>query len=401
MTVMERPADLQPDRVVDADIYDLPGMEFGFHDAWKRLQDENPDIVWTDRNEGHWIALRGEMVSDILSDHERFSSRIIILPRSAGEEHSGLIPTTIDPPEHRWYRKQLNENLSLKFVRELEPDIRALAGELIDAFVDQGEIDFIQSYSAILPIRIFLQLIDLPQADALRLKYLTDMMTNPGSEMTMAEARDEMAAYLLPVVTQRMAKPGDDMISRMVGRPFEGRSMTAEEALVLTLQVLVAGMDTVVNFLGFAMLHLASDDDMRARLVTDPDLAPRAVAELFRRYGSVTIARLVREDMDYHGIRLRAGDLVACPTVVHGLDERENDDPLTVDIDRARPRHSAFGQGAHRCPGQELARSEVAITLQEWLRRISDFEVANAGELRQAGGINAHIDRLVLRWPVP
>lgn len=401
MTPMERPADLQPDRLVDADIYDLPGMEQGFHDAWKRLQDANPDIVWTDRNEGHWIALRGDLVAEILTDHERFSSRIIILPRSAGEEHSGLIPTTIDPPEHRWYRKQLNENLSLKFVRELEPDIRALAGELIDGFVADGETEFIASYSAILPIRIFLQLIDLPQDDAPRLKYLTDMMTNPGSEMTMAEARDEMAAYLLPVVTRRMETPGGDIISRMVGRPFEGRSMTAEEALVLTLQVLVAGMDTVVNFLGFAMLHLARDADMRARLVADPDLAPRAVAELFRRYGSVTIARLVREDMDYHGIRLRAGDLVACPTVVHGLDERENDDPLRVDIDRARPRHSAFGQGAHRCPGQELARNEVAITLQEWLRRIPDFQVANADDLRQAGGINAHIDRLVLQWPAP
>ena len=398
MTVLERPDGLAADRLVDADIYALPGMEQGFHDAWKRLQDASPDIVWTDRNEGHWIALRGELVAEILADHERFSSRVIILPRSAGEEHSGLIPTTIDPPEHRWYRKQLNENLSLKFVRDLEPGIRKLAGELIDGFVDDGEVEFIEHYSAILPIRIFMDLVDLPAGDAPRLKYLTDMMTNPGSEMTMAEARDEMAAYLLPVVTRRMENPGEDMISRMVGRPFEGRSMTAEEALVLTLQVLVAGMDTVVNFLGFAMLHLAGDEEMRRRLIADPDLAPRAVAELFRRYGSVTIARIVRQDMEYHGIHLRAGDLVACPTVVHGIDERENEDPMSVDIDRARPRHSAFGQGPHRCPGQELARSEVAITLQEWLRRIPDFTVANASELRQAGGINAHIDRLVLRW---
>ena len=398
MTVLERPDGLAADRLVDADIYALPGMEQGFHDAWKRLQDASPDIVWTDRNEGHWIALRGELVAEILADHERFSSRVIILPRSAGEEHSGLIPTTIDPPEHRWYRKQLNENLSLKFVRDLEPGIRKLAGELIDGFVDDGEVEFIEHYSAILPIRIFMDLVDLPAGDAPRLKYLTDMMTNPGSEMTMAEARDEMAAYLLPVVTRRMENPGEDMISRMVGRPFEGRSMTAEEALVLTLQVLVAGMDTVVNFLGFAMLHLAGNEEMRRRLIADPDLAPRAVAELFRRYGSVTIARIVRQDMEYHGIHLRAGDLVACPTVVHGIDERENEDPMSVDIDRARPRHSAFGQGPHRCPGQELARSEVAITLQEWLRRIPDFTVANASELRQAGGINAHIDRLVLRW---
>lgn len=376
-------------------------MQAGFHDAWKALQDGNPDIVWTDKNEGHWIALRGEIIAEVLSDHEHFSSRIIILPRSAGEEHSGLIPTTIDPPEHRWYRKQLNTNLSLAVVRGLEADIRGLSAELIGGFIQDGEVDFTARYAEIFPIRIFMTLIDLPQSDAERLKYLVDMMTNPGSEMTMAEARDALAAYLAPIVAERMERPGTDMISRMVGQPFEGRSMTLEEGLVLTLQVLVAGLDTVVNFLSFAMLHLAHDNDMRGRLIEDPTLAMRAVSELFRRYGSVTIARTVCKDMTYRGIKLRAGDLVACPTVLHGVDERENADPLTVDMDRKRPRHSAFGAGAHRCPGQELARSEIAITLQEWLKRIPEFDVANAATLIQRGGINGQIEKLILKWKLP
>ncbi len=393
--------DVPPELRVDANIYDLPGMQAGFHDAWKAFQDSNRDIVWTDRNEGHWIALRGDIIADILSGHEHFSSRIIILPRSAGQEHSGLIPTTIDPPEHRWYRKQLNAHLSLSVVRDLEPEIRALSAELIRAFAADGEVDFTARYAEIFPIRIFLTLVNLPQGDAGRLKYLVDMMTNPGSEMTMAEARDALAAYLAPVVADRMERPGTDMISRLVGQPFEGRSMTRDEGLALTLQVLVAGLDTVVNFLSFAMLHLAHDDDMRGRLIDDPGLAMRAVSELFRRYGSVTIARMVRQDMAYRGVNLRAGDLIACPTVLHGVDERENENPLKVDMDRRRPRHSAFGAGAHRCPGQELARAEIAITLQEWLRRIPEFEVANAATLVQRGGINGQIEKLVLKWKLP
>src|SRR3546814_5056549 len=87
--------------------------------------------------------------------------------------------------------------------------------------------------------------------------------------------------------------------------------------------------------------------------------------ELFRRFGLVIIARIVREDMEFHGVPLKAGELVCIPTQVHGLDARINACPMDVDFSRRSGRHSTFGSGPHMCPGQELARAEVAITLEQ------------------------------------
>ncbi len=396
--VRSSPDALDSERIIDLNIYSPPGLEKDYYAAWKTLQDDNPDIVWTDVNEGHWVALRGEIIAEILADHERFSSRMIIVPRSVAGDHSGMIPTTIDPPEHRWYRKQLNNNLSLKFVRQLEDDIRGLAGELIDGFKDDGQVNFTTAFAHIFPIRIFLTLLDLPQSDAQRLKYLADQLTKVDTDMTFAEAMDALGQYVLPVVEARMKNPGDDLISRMVGQPFEGRQMTTQEALMLVMQVIVAGLDTVVNFLGHVMYHLATHDELRAELVENPARIPLAVSEFFRRYGMVTIARVARQDMEFHGVNLREGDIIACPTVLHGIDEQQNECPMHFDMDRQRPRHVAFGDGPHRCPGQELARTEVTIAIQEWLKRIPDFRVPADKDIEYKGGIVGHIDTVHLEW---
>lgn len=114
---MQRPSHVPADRVVDIDIYLPPGLEAqGFHRAWSELSAIHPSVVWTPRNEGHWIALGGEALQEVQSDPERFSSRVIVLPKSVGEMH-GLIPTTIDPPEHRPYRQLLNAHLNPGAIR--------------------------------------------------------------------------------------------------------------------------------------------------------------------------------------------------------------------------------------------------------------------------------------------
>jgi camphor 5-monooxygenase len=187
-------------------------------------------------------------------------------------------------------------------------------------------------------------------------------------------------------------------LSEIVTADMNGRRLDHEEALSLATQVLIAGVDTVVNFLGFAMLHLARDVPLRRTLAADPSAILPGVHELFRRFGLVVIAREVRADLEFHGVSLNAGEMVCIPTQVHGLDERINPDPMSVDMARGRGRHSAFGSGPHMCPGQELARAEVAITIAEWLRRIPDFRVAADADTRCSGGLVAQINRLVLEW---
>jgi camphor 5-monooxygenase len=392
------PSHVPADRVVDIDIYALPGQQDDFHAAWKALQDASPPLVWTPRNEGHWIALGGEILAEVQSDHERFSNRIIVLPKSVGEKH-GLIPTTIDPPEHRPYRKLLNDGMSLARVRSMHDAIRDQAVALIEGFRARGRCDFTGEYAQVLPIRLFMALVGLPMDDADDIRHWAECMTRPNPPMPFEEARQRFFDYLAPVIASRRAEPGEDLLSRVVTADMGGRQLGDDEALALCTQILIAGVDTVVNFLGFAMLFLAGNPDARRELAAmDERGVMAATHELFRRFGLVTIARTVRHDMDFHGMALKEGELVCIPTQVHGLDERVNPRSMDVDFSRKGARHSAFGSGPHMCPGQELARAEVAITIIEWLRRIPEFRLADDADANCSGGIVGQVNRVLLEW---
>lgn len=395
----ERPAHVPADLVVDFDIYSPPGVEADYHAAWAVLQKPGlPSLVWTPRNGGHWIAARGAVIGAIFSDHQRFSSRVIVLPKWDGELHSGLIPTTIDPPAHRGYRSLLNSSFSPRAVAALEERVRETAVALIAAIAPLGRCNFTEDYAAALPIRIFMELAGLPLADAPRLKYLTDQVTRPDGSMSFVDALHAISAYMESHVDARRAAPREDMLSRIVNGAVEGRPLTRDEAVIMTTQVMIAGLDTVVNFLGFAMLYLARAPDMRRRLAADASLVPAAVDELFRRYPIVTVAREVTADMTYQGADLRRGDMVALPTALHGTDAGVHADPLAFDLARADRTHSTFGNGVHRCPGAQLARAEIRITIEEWLRRIPDFAVAQGAEIRYASGIVGTVLALPLVW---
>lgn len=397
---LQHPPHVPADRVVDIDIYALPDQEKDFHAAWRALQDNCPPLVWTPRNEGHWIALGGEILAEVQSDHERFSNRIIVLPKSVGEKH-GLIPTTIDPPAHRPYRKLLNEGMSLARVRGMQEAITNEAVALIEGFRDKGRCDFTGDYAQVLPIRLFMALVGLPMEDAPAIRHWAECMTRPNPPMPFEEALHHFFAYLTPFIAARRAAPGEDLLSRLVCADMGGRQLGDEEALSLCTQILIAGVDTVVNFLGFAMLFLARNPQARRDLAAmDERGVMAATHELFRRFGLVTIARTVRADMIFHGMTLKAGELLCIPTQVHGLDERVNPHAMTVDFARKGARHSAFGSGPHMCPGQELARAEVAITITEWLRRIPEFRLAQDADARCSGGIVGQVNRVILEWTV-
>jgi camphor 5-monooxygenase len=394
------PGHVDPARVRAVNVYALLGQEDDFHGAWKALQDSSPALVWTPENEGHWIALRGDVLAEVQADHTRFSNKVIVLPKSVGALHQ-LIPTTIDPPEHRPYRKLLNDGMTLAKVRRLHEAIRAVAVELIEGFRTRGRCDFTAEYAQVFPIRIFMALVAIPMADADKISLWAQCMTRPDPPIPFEEARAAFFAYLDPILTARREVPGEDLLSEVVGADIGGRPLRHDEALSLATQILIAGVDTVVNFLGFVMLELARSPELRRDLAGRSGSAVMAATnELFRRFGLVVIARIVREDTEFHGASLKAGEMVCIPTQIHGLDEAINPEPMRVDPSRRGGRHSAFGSGPHMCPGQELARAEVAITIEEFLRRIPEFSVAADADTQCSGGIVAQINRLVLEWDI-
>src|SRR5690606_25270067 len=183
---------------VDFDVYNPAGVEHGFHEVFQDLHDQmSHNLVWTPHNEGHWIATGGELMLDMWADHKKFSSRIIVIPKSVGEQHQ-MLPSTIDPPHHREFRNLLNITLSSSAIKSKEPEIREMAGYLIDAFKKDGYCNFTTAYAELLPIQVFLGIVDLPQSDAKILKKLADDIVHPDGTIDYADAKQGFFDYLEP-----------------------------------------------------------------------------------------------------------------------------------------------------------------------------------------------------------
>jgi cytochrome P450 len=119
---------------------------------------------------------------------------------------------------------------------------------------------------------------------------------------------------------------------------------------------------------------------------------------MFRRFPVIAEARMVAVDQVFRGLDLKRGDMILVPTALHGLDESENEDAMTLDIHRRKVTHSTFGAGPHRCAGMHLARMEAVITLQEWLKRIPEFHVKPGTSPVFRSGIIAAVDNVHLEW---
>ncbi|MGE3594150.1 MAG: cytochrome P450 [Dehalococcoidia bacterium] len=393
-----RPEHVPESLVVDFDYYNPPGAELDYHEAWAALRSQCPSsLIWTPRNGGHWIPLEGRLIFEVLADNENFSTHVVSLPETRGKSQLG-IPTTLSPPEHGKYRALLNHGLSPKAIAGLEPRIRSLAIQLIEDIAPRGACEFTTDYAVALPLRIFMTLVDLPESDIPTTRRLAEQVTRPDGTMTMAEIMAGFHAYLGPYLDARRARPGNDMLSYIINARIDGEEIRRDYAMSLCVQLLIGGMDTVASFLSFAMLFLARHPDHRRQLVEDRSLIPGAVDELLRRFAIVTLVRTAKKDMTLRGVSIKAGDHMSIPSVLHGLDEKEYPEPMKVDFRRPVRDYSTFGNGVHRCPGAFLARTEVRITLEEWMGRIPQFEVKAGHDIAMRGGVVGSIVALPLTW---
>src|SRR5688572_4141542 len=209
------PAHVPPALVHDFDLYNVEVVDGDYHGSLKRLQAPGvPDILWTPRHGGHWVAARGEDIYEIFKDHERFSSRLLVVPRHRNPP-APLPPISLDPPEQAKYRSLFAPALSPKAVAPLDEGARALAVELIEGFHARGECEFVTEFAQHLPIGIFMRLVDVPASDRDRLLAWADQQVRPTSEEAHDQAFRELFAYAGQKVAERAAKPGTDLISQL------------------------------------------------------------------------------------------------------------------------------------------------------------------------------------------
>lgn len=385
------PAHIPHDLVRDFDFLDFEGVNDDPQLAWRQVQERMPDVFWTPRNGGHWIATRMADIRAIMEDHERFSNSESFIPIRPGVLR--ILPVQLDPPEHNGLRKLIMPAFLPRALVGIEDEARTLAIELIEGFAARGECEFVSDFAGAMPLLVFLNMMGLPVEDR---PYLRETLHHT-QRVDKAEGFKRFNDYLESWIAQRRENPADDLISKVVHGVVDGRPITPEEASGVCLNLLTGGLDTVVSMMAHIARYLATHPEARRRLAESP-VSAQDLEELIRRHGVTNLARQVSADTNYNGLELRKGEQVLIPQALPGLDDRVTEHPERVDFERPAVRHLAFGAGVHTCPGASLARRELRIFLEEWFKRIPEFTLKQGvAPLLHAGTVNT-ISELWLSW---
>jgi cytochrome P450 len=383
--------------------------EVGSHwELAKQLRESCP-VFFNTYAQGYWVFTRHDAVRDIYKNPDIFSSESIT-PWEP-EPIYRLVPTQIDAPNHIKYRRILNPWFSPRAVDEAEAMVRRICRELVEEIAPRGSCDFIADFALPYPTAAFLAMIGVPVSETDRFtRWVDDFFAGFGGDPegmeVMAQALQGIREYWVAALEERRNDPDPregDLASHLLHSTFDDRPLTDEEMLDMLTVLVLAGLDTTRAELGYMFRHLAIYPEDRGRLIEETELIPSAVEEVLRYYTIVFgDGRKVTRDVDFHGVQLKKGEMV------YGLVSGANRDPDAYEradefmIDRKRNHHMGFANGPHRCLGAHLARREMQLAVEEWLRVIPDFHIASDETLfERGGGSMMSLSTLPLAWEVP
>ena len=367
-------------------------------EIWDDLRERCP-VAHTDRFGGAWLPTRHEDVSAVAHDTEHFSSRGVIVSdfRPLAPAPIGFAPPiTSDPPFHAEARRILLPAFSPKAVAPLEELTRTFCAELIDELLakaagsgDDAEgavVDLATEYTQHIPVRVIAHMLGVPKEDGDRFRvFIHRILEKPGQSGPIDE-EETMVFYLKDIIARHRENPTDDLVSYLLGQEIGGEPLTDEHVEGTVALALIAGIDTTWSAIGASLWHLAQNPGDRRRLIDEPELMTFAVEEFLRYYAPVTMARMVAEDTELGGCPVKKDDWVLLPFPAANRDPEAFEDADEFVIDRRKNRHAAFGLGIHRCLGSNLARMELRIAIEEWLKRVPDYELADPAGVRWSTG---------------
>jgi len=359
---------------------------------WDELRRTCP-VAHTDRRGSTWLPTRYQDVVDLAHDVEHFSStEIAVIPFDGDVPDDpvlpyGVPPISADPPLHTWTRRLLLPWFSHSRVASYEAMTRQLCAELVDGFIDDGGADAARDYAQQIPVRVIAGILGVPTSLSDTFTgWVRDVLEFADDPVRRERGTEALITFFVGEVAQRKKEPGEDLLSDLLHSEFDGAPVEESVVLGIAALVLIAGVDTTWSAIGSSLWHLATHAGDRDHLVAEPDAMPVAIEELLRAYSPVTMARVVTEDIEFEGCAMKAGDKVLMNFPAANRDPEAFEDADRVVLDRALNRHVAFGSGIHRCAGSNLARMELQVALEEWLRRIPVFRLEEGAEVTWAGG---------------
>lgn len=358
---------------------------------WDNLRATCP-VAHSDRYGGTWLPTRHADVAAVAYDTENFTSRSVLVTNNRPPLELAPVgiaaPISSDPPFHHKSRRILLPAFSPQAIAKLEPGTRAYCHELIDAMGDRDVVDAAADYAQFIPVRVISDMLGFPQADGDIMRgFVHDILEGvaaPNEERINALIR--VFEYLRTQIIDHLDNPRDDLTTYLINSELDGQPLDPLQIGGTMSLLMLAGIDTTWSAIGASIWHLADNPADRTRLVAEPELLPTAMEEFLRAYAPVTMARLVKHDMDWNGCPMKAEDWVLLSFPSANRDPDAFDDADQVLIDREVNRHAAFGLGIHRCLGSHLARMELRVALEVWLERFPEFSLADPGQVTWSAG---------------
>jgi cytochrome P450 len=346
-----------------------------------------------------WVVVPNALQREVLQTTENFLSSGSVTSAEDFGEGIRFIPLATDGAYHSAFRTVLNPLFSPARVNEMEAGVRQLAVELIEKVRADGACDFMEAFGRPFPITVFLRLLGLPPEEMPQfMQWGHWFLHHTSSNEDRIRAVTEIAGYLGRKIAERQANPTKDLIGFAAAAKVDGRPWTAEEILGFCVFFFIAGLDTVASVLGFTFRELARRPELQQRLRDDPSLVNDAVEEMVRAHGVVITARRVIRDCEFHGVAMKAGDLIALPGATASRDPAEYPDPHTIDFARENTRNLSFAAGPHRCIGSHLARREIKIAIEEWIARAPNLRLDPDRRAVTHGSVVVGFETLPLVW---
>ncbi len=364
------------------------------NELYDRLRQSGP--VTRMPGSDYFVVTEYDLIRDIAMDTDTYSSNLVAIVMATTQGSTELLqkpeldfgPVDVlaiqDPPAHTRQRKLTNGAFAFRPVRNLSERIRELADSLIGQFGQDP--DWMVDFAFKLPTSVILEVLGLPADDRDRVKTWSDhsvaLLSGVNTPESMATHMQQSLAFFLYIqeqFNQAVEEPGDNLIGQIVAGTQQPGGLTADEAMSIILQLVVAGNESTASLIGSAGLVLARDPELQQRIRHDRDLLDPFIEEVLRLESPFQgHFRVTTRDTTLGDVELEKGTRLMLVWGAANRDPSQFDRPGELDLARPNAKsHVAFGYGIHHCIGAPLARLEARISLSALLDREREFSLVD------------------------
>ncbi|MFI6096327.1 cytochrome P450 [Lentzea sp. NPDC051213] len=326
-----------------------------------------------------WLVTGYDAAKRVLVDAESFSndfSHFKELGVFSAEAPGGL--GFSDPPEHTRLRKVLTPEFTMRRLSRLVPRIETIVADQLDIMsMKDGPVDLVEDFALPVPALTICELLGVPASEREEFQRRSVARFDLGGAATASlSAVSESIVYFRELVRAQRLAPTDGLLGELVRK--HGDELDDDELAGLADGLVTGGFETTASMISLGTLAMLRSPDLMDHVRGDEEAVSGLVDELLRHLTVVQVAflRVARRDVDIAGTKVRAGDIVACSLSQANRDPSVYGAPDDICPERSAGQHLAFGYGAHRCIGAELAKMELRIAYPALAKRFPRMRLA-------------------------